>query len=211
MARSSVQTLTSRSSTSADIAFRHVKDPQAVKDLWLGICGLLAFLTVIRVLNLVTSFFVQPRHQQQERKSSKDEENATEHLVKSPFLWRCFSASSTLFKTAAFRTSIPVTNQISVSLCETGIILAYMVANFALLFIDSQFITPLECSSRSDSIAANGARATLWEDRAAHLASSQLPLIVALASKNNVVSCGYSVNKTLPRFTQLASSNRNRA
>ena len=28
-----------------------------------------------------------------------------------------------------------------------------------------------------------------YEDRAAHLASCQLPLIVALAGKNNIISC----------------------
>lgn len=28
-----------------------------------------------------------------------------------------------------------------------------------------------------------------WEDRAAHLASSNLALVVALAGKNNIISC----------------------
>lgn len=30
-----------------------------------------------------------------------------------------------------------------------------------------------------------------FEDRAAHIASCQLPLIVALAGKNNIISCEY--------------------
>lgn len=32
-----------------------------------------------------------------------------------------------------------------------------------------------------------------YEDRAAHIASCQLPLIVALAGKNNIISCEYDV------------------
>lgn len=47
-----------------------------------------------------------------------------------------------------------------------------------------------------------------WEDRAAHLASCQLPLIVALAGKNNIVSCKayylstlYCTNSSLLVFT----------
>lgn len=37
--------------------------------------------------------------------------------------------------------------------------------------------------------AANELETFYFEDRAAHLASCQLPLIVALAGKNNVLSC----------------------
>ena len=33
-----------------------------------------------------------------------------------------------------------------------------------------------------------------FEDRAAHLASCQLPLVVALAGKNNIISCEWRLS-----------------
>lgn len=45
----------------------------------------------------------------------------------------------------------------------------------------------------------------MYQDRAALLASCQLPLIVALAGKNNVISCAY----TFMTYSLLLSSNAN--
>lgn len=37
-------------------------------------------------------------------------------------------------------------------------------------------------------LTAHDLKTLFWEDRAAHIASCQLPLIVALAGKNNIIS-----------------------
>ena len=40
---------------------------------------------------------------------------------------------------------------------------------------------------------AKGLNYWFYQDRGAHLAACQLPFIVALAGKNNVISCRYNV------------------
>ncbi|KAF9641853.1 hypothetical protein BDM02DRAFT_3177017 [Thelephora ganbajun] len=46
-----------------------------------------------------------------------------------------------------------------------------MAVCFILLFVDTK-----------------GGKPSLWEDRAAHIGASQVPIVVALAGKNNIVS-----------------------
>lgn len=45
------------------------------------------------------------------------------------------------------------------------------------------------------SVTARNLDFVFWEDRAAHMASCQVPLIVALAGKNNVISCQYLLHE----------------
>lgn len=54
--------------------------------------------------------------------------------------------------------------------------------------------------------AAEGLQTWFFEDRAAHLASCQLPLIVALAGKNNILSCKLSPPNILPVTLNFSQS-----
>ena len=52
---------------------------------------------------------------------------------------------------------------------------------------------------------AEGLNDWFYEDRAAHFASCQLPLIVALAGKNNVISCKQSHTPSVTHDVQRSA------
>ncbi|KAF8897417.1 hypothetical protein BD779DRAFT_1608032 [Infundibulicybe gibba] len=86
-------------------------------------------------------------------------------------LHRLLMAIVTGFNAVAFRWTITIGPKSTASVSELVFIIGYMVTAFIFLLIDTRDL-----------------QAMFWEDRAAHLASCQLPLIVALSGKNNIIS-----------------------
>ncbi|THU82061.1 hypothetical protein K435DRAFT_934828 [Dendrothele bispora CBS 962.96] len=80
------------------------------------------------------------------------------------------------FRVLAYRTTINIGSSFSINLAEVVVSVVYIVALYTLAFINTT-----TSDGRSLSI-------TFWSSRAGTLATSQLPLIVALGTKNNVIS-----------------------
>ncbi|KIJ94089.1 hypothetical protein K443DRAFT_134858 [Laccaria amethystina LaAM-08-1] len=152
------------------IQFEHIKD------LWIFLASLLAFLTVIRILRLLLRLFILSRrvnYVEPLEPEKHDVESTTSTIktrVNSP-IYRLQSAIATTFRIVAFRWSIPIGPGSFASISELTFIFGYMAAMFLWLFLDTRNL-----------------KATFYQARAAHLASCQLPLIIALAGKNNLIS-----------------------
>lgn len=126
--------------STADFQFKHAKDPQAVKDLWFGLAGLLTFLVVVRIFRFAVLLLLKPSyHHDQGRPGRKEEETATTQPERASLCGRIFSALVSSFRQLAFRYTISI-GKFSASACELGIIAIYMAANFLVLFIDSEFL-----------------------------------------------------------------------
>ncbi|EJD01186.1 uncharacterized protein FOMMEDRAFT_90010 [Fomitiporia mediterranea MF3/22] len=81
------------------------------------------------------------------------------------------SAFASLFRVLAFRTTVPIGPSSVMSVAELVFILGYITALLVWLWINTDDMETF-----------------YFEDRAAHLASCQVPLIVGLAGKNNIIS-----------------------
>jgi ferric-chelate reductase len=129
------------------IQFEHVKD------LWLFLASLLAFLTVIRVLRLLFRLFILSRrvnYVEPLEPEKHDVESTTSTIktrVNSP-IYRLQSAIATTFRIVAFRWSIPIGPGSFASISELTFIFGYMAAMFLWLFLDSTFISLNLISSR---------------------------------------------------------------
>ena len=122
------------------IQFEHVKD------LWIFLASLLAFLTVIRVLRLLFRLFTLSRrvnYVEPLEPEKQDVESTTSTInirINAP-IYRVQSAIATTFRIVAFRWSIPIGPGSSASISELTFIFGYMAAMFLCLFLDSTFIS----------------------------------------------------------------------
>ncbi|PPQ99070.1 hypothetical protein CVT24_003630 [Panaeolus cyanescens] len=160
-----------RPSTPADRVIRNQKQREHVKQLWIFLACVLFTLTVIRFLRYVVSRLTR-NHEERPPSTDRDdkESNKQEPLATSAF-YRLRMALASGFRILFFRKSIPIGPGSIASLSELSFILIYIAAMFIWLLVDTRDLW-----------------AVMYQDRAAHLASSQLPLIVALAGKNNLIS-----------------------
>ncbi|KAI0775988.1 hypothetical protein BD413DRAFT_257872 [Trametes elegans] len=156
-----------------DKALKEAQQKKAIEELWLLIAGIVAFLFVVRVLRLAAATLLRRRPTQPLAGSG---EKATLAEVVIPgrtgrASWRRIpGAVASAFRIIAFRVQIPLGVGVA-SITELFFILAYITVTLSLTFtntLDLQY--------------------WFYEDRAAHLASCQLPFIVALAGKNNIIS-----------------------
>ncbi|KAI0638308.1 ferric reductase NAD binding domain-containing protein [Trametes polyzona] len=159
--------------TNADKAIKAVQQKKAIKELWLIITAIIAFLFVIRVLRFTLEFLFRRRRPQQ-APAEHSEKTSPEAILPGRAgraSWRRIpSAVASGFRIVAFRLQVPL-GVGKASVAELFFIFAYIGTTLALTLtntFDLQY--------------------WFFEDRAAHLASCQLPFIVALAGKNNIIS-----------------------
>jgi ferric-chelate reductase len=102
-------------------------------------------------------------------------------------LRRVPSAIAAALRVLAFRLWLPTGFGV-VLFSEMAFITAYITATFCLLYVDSKCTCIIR--KRLAHIGMLGDHLSVWffEDRAAQMAVIQLPFIVALAGKNNVIS-----------------------
>ena len=98
------------------------------------------------------------------------------------------------FRALAFRWTVPVGSSHELNFVELGLTLAYMAVLYTWAFVNSMLhLSPLQ-NANSHSILATSLTGIkvdpqYYADRAGNLAASQLPIMVALGSKNNLISC----------------------
>ncbi|CDO68687.1 hypothetical protein BN946_scf184652.g14 [Trametes cinnabarina] len=158
--------------TAADKALKAVQQKKAIKQLWLLITGIIAFLVVVRVLRLALhSLFLRRSVHSPSENSEKPSPEIVLPGRTGRVSWRRIPAAlAAAFRVVAFRVQVPLPVG-SMTLTELFFICGYVATMLSLTFtntFDLQY--------------------WFFEDRAAHLASCQLPFIVALAGKNNIIS-----------------------
>ncbi|KAF4574850.1 Ferric/Cupric Reductase Transmembrane Component [Pleurotus pulmonarius] len=163
---------TMASSAAADRAVRDALEAKSVQELWsilASVIGLLACLRLARVL--LSSTPTIGRAATGELTEKGDAEQQSNSPTGKSSLRRVPKALVAAFKIVAFRWSIPIGPQATMSVAELTFILGYITVIFVREFVETRDLSP-----------------TFWQDRAAHLASCQVPLIIALAGKNNIIS-----------------------
>ncbi|KAF8981515.1 FAD-binding domain-containing protein [Cyathus striatus] len=172
--------------TAADRAIRNQKQVEHVKQLWIFLASVLLFFTLIRTFRWLIrrAFLVCIKSPAEETSCSNfevqkladakpnyDIEKVVDRKFDRSFIRRTWLCLQTFFKIGLFRCSIPIGLGAIASVAELCFICVYITAMFIWLLVDTRDLN-----------------AVFYQDRAALLASSQLPLIVALAGKNNIIS-----------------------
>lgn len=167
-----------------------------VKQLWIFLASVIAFFTILRVLRLILRFFLvsRPANRVELVVSEKEDLESTSTTVRrinSP-ISRLYGAVATGFRIAAFRWSLPIGPGSVASISELTFIFIYIAANFLWLFLNT-----------------NNLDRTFYQDRAVLLACCQLPLIIALAGKNNLISWMTGISHEKLNVLHRASSRTN--
>ncbi|PPQ65217.1 hypothetical protein CVT26_000194 [Gymnopilus dilepis] len=142
-----------------------------VRQLWMFLGGVLAFFTLLNFVRYLWSklFFTPSTRADGTKEKADEEKHSARPRVSTPR--RSWWALATGFRIVFFRWSIPIGPSAIASVTELSFICVYIVANLVWLLVNTQDL-----------------QALFYQDRAALMASSQIPLVVALAGKNNVIS-----------------------
>ncbi|KAI0049652.1 hypothetical protein FA95DRAFT_1488950 [Auriscalpium vulgare] len=163
-----------RAGSAADRLLKAEQQRRYVRELWIFLGSVLAALACFRLLRLLVSRLHKRMLSVLQGAKGPDNHSLEEAGVvpSTRVSWRRLAlASGALFRTVAFRWTIPIGLNAVASVSELSFIVVYFVATFTWLFVDTRNLS-----------------AVFYEDRAAHLASSNLALVVALAGKNNIIS-----------------------
>jgi len=99
------------------------------------------------------------------------------------------------YRVVAYRTTLTI-GQFNLNLAEVALTIAYIFALFVWSFINSTHPGILSYTSSRSRIATSldgiKFQRAYYTDRAANIACGQLPLVVALGTKNNIVGCKIS-------------------
>ncbi|RDX53967.1 hypothetical protein OH76DRAFT_1342942 [Lentinus brumalis] len=162
--------------TAADKVLKATQQKKAIKELWLIISAILAFLLLVRLVRFIlTSLFGRRlSHSPACTPTEKSEKNSLELVLPGRTgraSWRRIPAAlASGFRIVAFRAQVPLGIG-SASIIELVFICGYIATMLSLTLTNTKDL-----------------QYWFFEDRAAHLASCQLPFIVALAGKNNIIS-----------------------
>ena len=189
----------SSSPSEAELKLKAEQQAEYVKQLWLFLTAVIGLLTVINWSRLLLRTLRASRAQKRRGDNSLESVYVTETV---PFpsgatngrlsLRRIPQAISSTFRVLAFRTTVPIGPSSVMSVSELTFIIGYVAALLVWLWVNSTFQIHWSFILVYDSnsvIIADDLDTFFFEDRAAHLASCQVPLIVALAGKNNIITC----------------------
>ena len=111
-------------------------------------------------------------------------------------LTRLPAAVADSFRALAFRWTVPVGSSHELNFVEVGLTLAYMAILYTWAFVNSMLHLFLLRNANSHLILATSLTGIkvdpqYYADRAGNIAASQLPIMVALGTKNNLISCKF--------------------
>lgn len=156
--------------TAADRAYRNKRQAEYAMQVWYLIACTIASLSCIRALRFLYSR-LSTRQPVAPLKEKSDTEASISSGKKTISVSRLPSAITTLFRIVVFRWTLVIGSYNLASVSEVAFILGYMAAMFLWLLVDTRDL-----------------QSYMYQDRAAHLASAQLTLVVVLAGKNNMIS-----------------------
>ncbi|KAJ6487612.1 ferric reductase NAD binding domain-containing protein [Mycena sanguinolenta] len=154
-------TTTAMSANNPDRTLSHARTYAYPRYVWYFLA---AFIGLVSVTHFTVAFFSWVRS------NSKPTTRGPRSFLRTP------AAILNVFRTVAFRTTIPFGGAYTLNLTELFMACAYIALLFAAAFMNT---TNLEDVYLSPQYYAN---------RAALIATTQLPLLVALGTKNNVVT-----------------------
>lgn len=187
----------SRSSPSrAELELKAEKQAEYVKQLWFLLAAVIGLLSIINWTRRLLRRMRSPKAQKRGPDTPAESAYAIENV---PFpsnsagrvhLRRIPQAISSFFRVLAFRTTVPIGPSSVMLVSELTFIAGYIVALLVWLWINSESQNRSLLSPLTRMLPlADDLDTFFFEDRAAHLASCQIPLIVALAGKNNIIAC----------------------
>ena len=103
-------------------------------------------------------------------------------------LSRVITSISSAFRIVTFRWSLFVGPYNLGSLGELTFITLYIAANFIWLFTGRESLNVPPCVA-TESLIAMGLTINYWKSRSGMIGTAQIPLVVALGTKNNIISC----------------------
>jgi ferric-chelate reductase len=157
------------------------------KRVWYILTGAIALATVINILSAFWRF-TRVRGGPSVAKTWSPSVRA-----RGPSLRRIPAAMLTASRILAFRWRILMGTSYSMSLLEAFITLVYLAILLIHDFVHSMQILILNKPSQlipSHTYSAQNLDPLFWSNRAGHIAASQIPLLPALSSKNNIIGCG---------------------
>ncbi|KDQ18799.1 hypothetical protein BOTBODRAFT_126641 [Botryobasidium botryosum FD-172 SS1] len=164
--------LTKRKETPAQKAHRLWQKNQYPKELWWMIAAVIGTLSIIHLFCLVRAWV---RTRQLARQDVRARTAADELVIPAQrgrvSVRRLPPSILSAFRIAAFRWSPPLSTLHRMCLSEMVFIIVYIIALLTWCFVGTRNLDPL-----------------YYANRASNLAASQIPLIVALAGKNNIIS-----------------------
>ena len=132
--------------TEADLKLKAEQQRKYVKDLWIFLACVIAFLTVIRILRLFLAFVIRPRSAKPTSSEKGSAETVQAGRNGRVSFRRVPTALASAFRIVAFRLSIPVGPGSVASVAELLFIFGYIAVMLILLLINSRHIKLLYCS-----------------------------------------------------------------
>lgn len=132
-------------STPADRVIRNQKQREHVKELWIFLACVLAFLTAIRFIRYVVSRLASTQETSPPANEQDDKEKNRDEIRPTSTFYRFRMALASGFRIVFFRLSITIGPGSIASLSELSFILIYIAAMFIWLLVDS---TPFNHFSR---------------------------------------------------------------
>jgi hypothetical protein len=131
------------------------------------------------------------------RQHESDEETASNHVHHKFTLRRIPLALLNFYRVLAFRWSLEIGQTYTLNIAEIFVTLGYIALLYTYTFIDSKLtrqntviLTPYSpLNHAATSLEGQKVDMLYWSGRAATVAASQIPLVTALGTKNNIVSC----------------------
>jgi hypothetical protein len=148
------------------------------------IAGFIALVSLYHFLSMFYSFITRKRVYGWKKRTTMS-------------FTRLPAAVADSFRTLAFRWTIPVGSSQELNLVEVGLSLGYIAILFTWTFANSMlYLYPSARNANSHSNLAPTTRgpkvsARYYANRAGTMTASQLPIMVALGMKNNLISCGF--------------------
>ena len=147
------------------------------------ITSFIALISLCHFFSLFYHFIIRKRVHEWKRRTSVS-------------FTRLPAAMADSFRALAFRWTVPVGSSHELNFVEVGLTLGYMAVLFTWTCVNSMYIYlfPLIRNANSHSILATSLTGIkvdpqYFADRAGNIAATQLPIMVALGTKNNLISC----------------------
>jgi ferric-chelate reductase len=167
----------------ADHALIDARDFDYPKQIVYLIVSFIALISLCHFFSMFYHFIIRKRVHERNRRTAVS-------------LTRVPAAVGDSFRTLAFRWTVPVGSSHELNFAEVGLALAYMAVLFTWSLINSTLnLFPLRSPNSHSILGTSLAGIKLdpnyYADRAGNIAAAQLPILVALAAKNNLISCKF--------------------
>lgn len=190
--------------TDPNRVIRMERNEEYPKYSWYVIGSFLGVVAICHTINLVILWrrcSYQPKTILETVEGEKDvaSESGASVVPKAISIRRLPLAILNSYRSIAFRMTVPVGRNHVINFAEVLLMSAYIILLFSLTFLGCKTILFHWNDDTDACIHTSGKNVTTgvvldynyWSNRAASIAVSQFTLIVALAMKNNVISCVY--------------------